>query len=164
DGLAGAAGDRKLITTGPFSLNEPVPNYPLSSRSQAKLGRQAYGLLGTIAGGGSTTAPATQPLQHPIGLAELPADGKVAVIELVEVRSDLKPEIAELARLRTASGLRQAYQQLILSDWFTYDAVAARLGYIDHTGRAGRPARGGTSPQPAEQPLAPPAAPLSALR
>ncbi|WP_428939233.1 hypothetical protein [Fontivita pretiosa] len=165
-GLAAAAVDRKLITTGAFSLNEPVPNYPLSSRSQAKLGLEAHALLGAIARAASTTAPATQPLQRPMGLVELPADGKVAVIELVEVRSDLKPEIAELARLRAASGLRQAYQQLMLSDWFTYEAVAARLGYIDHTGRAGRSTRGRPSPQPAESPLAPPppAMPLSALR
>lgn len=147
DGLSAAAGrmNLKLITTGEFSKlpSVPIENYSLSTRAQTSFVQQTYSLLGQL------NKP--QAGQKPVTLVEMPADGKVAVAELIAVDSTLTPDRMEMLSSFFSEQMMREYQQLLARDWFKLDSVAERLGYVDETGRVREQVP--TTPQAALPPL-----------
>jgi hypothetical protein len=137
---SGAAGDRKLVMTGFYTIGSPggIPAYNLSADAQATFIRGTYDVVGVLTKNDGT---------RPLALVELPADSKVSVAEVIAVEQMLTP--LDLQN-QIAPELRRGYMQFMLRDWFDFDAVVARLGYVDQTGRHQPPVQ--PPPQPAAQP------------
>jgi hypothetical protein len=71
----------------------------------------------------------------------MPADGKVAVAELVNVEAGIKPESFELAKSYFSDQIAQQYRMGLANNWFDYNSLVERLGYQDDAAR--RKATGG---------------------
>jgi hypothetical protein len=66
---------------------------------------------------------------HPVGIIELPRDGRALVVQIDNVHSDLTPD--DLRILEAQAGFQAARQFAtpLQADWFSYDNIAARLNY-----------------------------------
>jgi hypothetical protein len=83
----------------------------------------------------ATTSPATAPVvaafkDHPIGLIELPADGKVIVAEVDQLKPTWSKDREAFFTARTALEARFEIEQALRQAWLQYDAVTTRLGYV----------------------------------
>jgi hypothetical protein len=93
------------------------------------------------------TTASTAPIafkDHPVGLIELPADAKVVVAEV----NELKPSWTKDRQAAWDSGVanreRASTEQLMRALWFRYDNVIARVGYVAKEQKDRKPAQ----PQP----------------
>jgi hypothetical protein len=117
---AAKADNRPVITPFPFQPGDFITGYQLKSDSQSELGRKAEELL--------TQASSQNP--HPLAVVELPADQKVAAIQLLGVVSHIPSDqmyLLELTRTRLEA---QRLREQVSHDFFNYDAVKARLDYV----------------------------------
>lgn len=127
NGLVKAAAEAKkpVVATGTISRGmygmppTTIPNYPTSAPSVGTVAAQAYKLL----------VQASPDAPHPLALIELPDEKKVVVAELGEVTSLIPEETAYLTRLGVAHQMAFKESQDLAAEWFTEDAVKARLGY-----------------------------------
>jgi hypothetical protein len=83
----------------------------------------------------ATTAAAasTQPVafkDHPVGLIELPSEGKVLVAEVDQLKPIWTKDRASFFEARTALEARFEAEQALRQAWLQFDAVTTRLGYI----------------------------------
>jgi hypothetical protein len=119
----------KLAMTGFYSpySREPIDNYSVSSRAQTTFVNKTYALMSALADKTTST--------RPVGLVELPADGKVAVAELIAIESRMSPDTSDLTRSFLTQRMTQEYRQAIGMEWFNLESVIQRLGYEDFTGK-----------------------------
>ena len=78
-----------------------------------------------------TTAPAMAAAfkDHPVGLIEIPADAKVVVAEVEQLKPTWTKDREAFFTARTAMESRFEVEQALRLAWLQYDAVASRLGY-----------------------------------
>jgi hypothetical protein len=127
DGLAkaAAAAGKPVVATGTIGRGmygmppTTIPNYPTSGPSVRALAAEAQELLNQ----------ATPDAPHPAALVELPEERKVVVAELGEVTSRIQPDTAYATRLGVAHQMAFQQAQDLAADWFTEDAIKARLNY-----------------------------------
>jgi hypothetical protein len=121
----------KLHMTGAYSSLSaaPIKDYPVTSKSQRTFTEKTFALMGLI------DSAATQPSTRPVGLVELPADGKVAVAELIAIESRISPESSDLIHAIFGQRLMQSYAQAIAGEWFNLDSLAQRVGFTDYAGK-----------------------------
>ncbi len=121
-----ASSDQKVVTTGFYSTSTmmPIENYRISTTSQAEFVKQTFALL-----------PVLTEKDHgrPMTTVEMPADGKVAVAELIAVEAGLNPQSLEVAKLLMGDQVAQPYAMSVMQDWFDYNNVVQRLGFKDRT-------------------------------
>lgn len=128
-GLDVVAGDHKVIVTSSYTPNAmtPIPEYHLDSKSQAIFVRDTFGLLSSL-----TQKDKTRPLV----VIRMPADGKVAVAELIAVESSLDADRASLLQAFLGSQIQQQFSAAIANDWFNPASIASRVGFVDQSKRA----------------------------
>ena len=122
---AAAAAGRPVVATGTIGRGmyglppTTIPNYPASMPSIRTVSTEAYRLL--------TQASPDAP--RPVALIELPEERKVIVAELGDVTSLIPPDSSYLIRLGQQHQLAFEAAQDLAADYFTADAVRARLNY-----------------------------------
>lgn len=123
---AAATVGRNVIATGSidrfggFGLGPTtIPNYPTEPAGRQEIVEQAYKLL----------SEATPESRHPRAIIELPQEKKVLVAELRDVTSRLQADRAYATRLGVARQMEFTQAQDLAAEYFTPDAVKARLGY-----------------------------------
>lgn len=137
--------NKKLITTGLFSAQASfVTNYELKGQSEKAFVQAAMKLLASAPRSGeavrppattqSTTRPTTAPVpmsfrEHPVGLIELPAEGKVLAAEVDQLKPNWYRENESLRDASLASSLRSLDERYLRNGWFNYNNLCARLGY-----------------------------------
>jgi hypothetical protein len=137
----------KTITTGPLrsdQANAPdatIPNTDIKGRAAEQLITGAFKLLTQPAREGSALRPTTQatPLvastqptpfkEHPIGLIDLPADGKVVVAEVDSLKPSWTKESQAFPDALVASRERMENEMILRNQWFNYDNVTQRTNY-----------------------------------
>jgi hypothetical protein len=128
---AAQSASRSVLTVGPFSsdVRGKLPGFDLKdTAAYSQFARGAFKLLST---------PTSRPSGQPVVLVELQKEGKVYVVELVNVerRPEIDPQMAmfgggggnsrsDIERELTM-GLHQYFQTL----WFNFDDAKKRLGY-----------------------------------
>jgi hypothetical protein len=120
---AGQSAQRNVITVGPFpaDVRGKLPGLDLKDEgSYSAFARGAFKLL-------STTPPRDG--AKPVALVELPKEGKVYAVELVDVQQ--RPQVAMFGGTRSdvERGLLQELQQMFQIQWFNFDDAKKRLGY-----------------------------------
>jgi hypothetical protein len=118
-----AASNRNVIALSSVRFNDLTALAPVhldSTTAQKSFLRQIFELMSS----------ATKENLHPMGIIELPRDGRAMVAQLTDIHSDLTAD--DLAMLESQAGV-QASRKLsipLLAEWFSYDAIAARLKYV----------------------------------
>jgi hypothetical protein len=80
----------------------------------------------------AAAAAATQPVafkDHPVGLIELPSEGKVLVAEVDQLKPIWTKDRESFFEARTALEARFEAEQALRQAWLQFDAVTTRLGY-----------------------------------
>jgi hypothetical protein len=160
---------KKVITTGLFGASAngmstplPVPGYDLKGPALTQFVQGAFKILAQAPRPGgtaprapstrSTTQPttavakaATTPVaafkDHPIGLIDLPSEGKVIVAEVDQLKPTWTKDREAFFTARTALEARFEIEQALRQAWLQYDAVTSRLGYVPAEKRERKPAR-----------------------
>jgi hypothetical protein len=132
------AGDHKVIQTDEYFMqSRAIGNYLVTSASLPEFIKQTFAMI---------TPLLSHQSERPVTLVEMPADGKVAVAELVYVDSTIKDEMQQIAREFFGRQIQQQYQLALADAWFNHDNLVARLNYQDQT----RPSQtSGGAPEPA---------------
>lgn len=149
----------KVITTGLFGAAGngmpplPVTGYDVKGAALTTFVNGAFKLLAQAPRGGGTavrppstqasTQPATRPTttaaattqpvafkDHPVGLIELPSEGKVLVAEVDQLKPVWTKDRAAFFTARTALEARFEVEQALRLAWLQFDAVTTRLGYV----------------------------------
>jgi hypothetical protein len=121
-----AAGNHEIITTNSFgmSASAPIEHYDkLSTRAQYTFVRDTYALLGRL----------SDSSVKPVALIEMPTDWRLAVVELIAVESQLKPDQLAMAQSHATQNILEEYEQGMQNDWFNYNSIVQRLNYQDET-------------------------------
>ena len=144
----------------------PVPGYDLKGPALAEFVQGAFKLLSqpprtggsaprapstqsttqpTTATAKAPNTPATMPVaefkEHPVGLIELPSEGKVVVAEVDQLKPTWTKDLESFFTARTAFEARMALEQALRAAWLQYDAVTTRLGYVPAEKRERKPQR-----------------------
>jgi hypothetical protein len=124
---AAAAAGKNVVATGTITRGmygmppTTIPNYPTTAPAvRAELANLAYNTL---------LAQATPDAPHPVALIEMPEEKKIIVAELGEVTSRVPAEAAYLVRNEMAHRMTYSEAQDLAAEWFTEDAIKARLNY-----------------------------------
>jgi hypothetical protein len=134
-GLQSAAGERPVVTAGPFPKFgfEDIKGATFTApASRARFTTEAFKMVAQAAA--ATTQPATQPGEAggaPVRLIELPAEMTVLAAELASVNTNMDPANLAVERLRQPLQIRQDWQNRMMSRWLSYAGVSQRLGYVD---------------------------------
>jgi hypothetical protein len=132
------AGDRKVIQTEEYFMRSPaIGNYSVTSASLPEFIKQTFAMINPLL---------SRQSDRPVTLLELPADGKVAVAELVYVDSTIKDEMQQIAREFFGRQIQQQYQSALADAWFNHDNLLARLNYQDQT-RPNKTSGGAPAPE-----------------
>jgi hypothetical protein len=67
---------------------------------------------------------------HPVGLIEVPAEGKVMVVEVDQVKPIWTKDHQAMWDTGVAFQERNSFEQALRSAWFMYDNVVKRLNYV----------------------------------
>jgi hypothetical protein len=129
-GLSAAAGLQNLpvITTPtPFMPGGEIPGYSVSPQSSQILAQKISDLR--------KDASASDP--HPMAVVELPGEKKTLVVQLIDLVSPLKPEIAYFGQLVSTHEQDAQLREGIAEKYFSYDAVKARLHYVAESDKSG---------------------------
>jgi hypothetical protein len=151
--------NRKVITTGLFGAAGngmpplPVTGFDLKGPALNTFVNGAFKLLAQAPRGGGTavrppttqasTQPATRPAtataaaatqpvafkDHPVGLIELPSEGKVLVAEVDQLKPIWTKDRESFFEARTALEARFEAEQALRQAWLQFEAVTSRLGY-----------------------------------
>jgi hypothetical protein len=78
---------------------------------------------------------------HPLGLIELPSEGKVVVAEVDQLKPTWSKDREAFFTARTALEARFELEQAMRQAWLQYDAVTSRLGYAPAEKRERKPQR-----------------------
>jgi 6-phosphogluconolactonase (cycloisomerase 2 family) len=117
--MAAVNADRPLVLTGNFNVNSrSIPNFQASSGSVAALTAKAVELL----------SQATNENPHPVAIVPMPADKRVVVAQLGEVKMRMFEEQLYDLRLQADRSTIRGSEQLA-DGFFNYDAVSKRLDY-----------------------------------
>jgi hypothetical protein len=144
----------------------PVPGYDLKGPALTQFVQGAFKILSQEprAGGTAPRAPSTrsttQPTtaqakapatpttmavaafkDHPLGLIELPSEGKVVVAEVDQLKPTWSKDREAFFTARTALEARFELEQAMRQAWLQYDAVTSRLGYAPAEKRERKPQR-----------------------
>jgi hypothetical protein len=128
---AAQSASRNVLTVGPFSsdVRGKLPGFDLKdTESYGQFARGAFKLLST---------PTSRPSGEPVALVELAKEGKVYVVELVNVqrRPEMDPQMAMFgggggnSRSDVERELTMGLQQYFQTLWFNFDDAKKRLGY-----------------------------------
>ena len=141
-GLAAAAGDRKVISTGLFK-NDPnlqtLPTYTLSPQATRKLVEGGFNLLSERVRTGN---------EHPVGVIDLPRAFTSVVARLAEATPATKDEFFAVQVQQTQQMLEFQRVHQMMYKWFNPEAVAERVKY--------KPTDAAPDPRPTQQPAPPP--------
>jgi hypothetical protein len=124
-GLAAAAPafQRVITTAGPFSYSEQldkIPNYPMKT---ASIHAFADAVVGLMAEPGS-------PKHGPVALVLLPADARVAVVQLLQVENKIDtPELREFSQMQLSSELSAIFAVGLARQWAEPTALVQRTGF-----------------------------------
>jgi hypothetical protein len=139
-----------MVTTGPLRVdlaNTPdasIPNTAIKGRAAQQFLVGAFKLLAEPPRQGSAARPATtrsttataaattQPTgfkDHPIGLIELPAEGKVIVAEVDDLKARWTKEDQSFTDAFVTGQERMATELILRSQWFNYDNITQRTGF-----------------------------------
>jgi hypothetical protein len=173
--LANVAAEEKhkVVTTGLFGAAGngmpplPVTGYDVKGPALTTFVNGAFKLLAQAPRGGGTatrppstqasTQPATRPAaasqpvafkDHPVGLIELPADGKVLVAEVDQLKPIWTKDREAFFEARTALEARFEAEQALRQAWLQFDAVTTRLGYTPTERRERKTPRQPLPPNP----------------
>ena len=132
EAAAQAAGLTSTVTDyfGKNPLGSEIANLGLPPGGENVFRNESFRLL---------TVAASQP-SAAITVIELPVQLQVLASELVSVRPQWQNDIADLRDASVDRELASMYQQQIRERWFDYDAIVARTGWTDTTGRSSEPA------------------------
>jgi len=158
-GLFGAA-------SSGMSTPLPVPSYDLKGPALSQFVQGAFKLLTQAprTGGSAPRAPSTQSTtqpttatakapatpatmpvaqfkDHPVGLIDLPSEGKVVVAEIDQLKPTWTKDLESFFTTRTAFEARMGLEQALRAAWLQYDAVTTRLGYVPSEKRERKPQR-----------------------
>ncbi|HEV2292823.1 MAG TPA: SurA N-terminal domain-containing protein [Tepidisphaeraceae bacterium] len=141
---AAQSGQRNVLTVGPFpfDIRGKLPGLELENDdSTARFAEGAFDLLAT---------PAPREGAKPVGLIELPNEGKVYVAELADVHQ--RPQMAmfggDTPGKEIERGLLQELRRVFEMHWFNFEDIKQRLNYV-----ATEAARDEREPQAPRTPL-----------
>jgi len=123
---AAIAANKAALTTGFFSSDprRPIPSYSVEPDSQRAFIDGAFALLHDAA---------KDPNSAPIGLIDLPREGKVLVAQLADIRAPTDTVRLALAQAQVSNELSMQLRQNLYDHWFTWDDLTRRLKYEDET-------------------------------
>jgi hypothetical protein len=142
DELKGAAldsfvqGSFKLLTLPPRSGEAPRPVTTQPATTQATTQKTTAAATRPVATTGPMVSAAFK--DHPVGLIEAPADGKVLVAEVDQVKPVWTKDHQAMWDTGVAFQERNAFETALRSAWFVYDNVVKRLSYVPEEKRGDR--------------------------
>ncbi len=123
---AGQSAQRNVLTVGPFpaEIRGKLPGLELEGdESTARFADGAFDLLST---------PAPRDGAKPVGLIELPREGKVYVAELADVQA--RPQMAmfsgDTPEGEIERGMLGELERAFEVDWFNFENAKERLNYV----------------------------------
>ncbi|MGH7213820.1 MAG: hypothetical protein ACREIT_03545 [Tepidisphaeraceae bacterium] len=143
-GAAATSHGHAVVRTGAIGSGRTyeIPGYPLPPEAIDSFIRQAFDLLR-----GAKSAD-----DHPIGLIELPEQGKVIVAELAALESSLDGAEPYTVDLELNQGLSMRDELLLQQQWFNFTNAQARLNYRPEDTEA-EPSQPSPNPADQQQPL-----------
>jgi hypothetical protein len=119
--LAAVAGDKPVVGTDYFLVTSPPAKYAIAPASTPAFEQLVKDLLAKAAREKKVTVSA---------VTALPADRKVVVAELVDVRTMAGlPSDSGFLRQAVRTQISQQFMPELVRDYFDFDAVAARAGW-----------------------------------
>ena len=119
------AGAFKLLTLPPRSGEAPriASTQPTTTQPTTKTAAKP------------ATQPTTTPVvtafkDHPVGLIEVPQDGKILVAEINQLKPIWTKDRQAYWNTGIANQQRVQIEQLLRTSWFKYDNVISRVGYV----------------------------------
>lgn len=143
---AASAAGRNVIPLKDVRFNDPTALLPLHLSgpvAQRDFLRQVFELMST----------SSKDNAHPMGVIELPRDGRALVVQVADVHTDLTAD--DLRILEAQAGVQAAGQLAhpLVVDWFNYDSIVSRLNFQPTANNEqSRPVTPSNAP-PAGQPL-----------
>jgi hypothetical protein len=157
---------KKVVTTGLFDAQSvmsgmPIAGYEFKGQSSRQFAQEAFKLLTLPARSGQATrpaatqattrasAPATRPAaataptvaqlkDHPIGLIELKADGKVLLAEVDQIKPTWSKDTEALYYTGIGARNESDAGRLMRVLWMSHDHATKRVGYAPAEGREGK--------------------------
>jgi hypothetical protein len=105
----------------------PIPGTVVDPKAQSKVADEAETLL-TLA---------TEQDPHPIGIVPVPALRSVIVVQLADTQLSFRPGDLWRQELADYAQYNQRAAQYVSMQYFTYDAVTKRMGYVPAPGEKG---------------------------
>jgi hypothetical protein len=105
----------------------PIPGSVVDPKAQSKVADEAQTLL-TLA---------TEQDPHPIGIVQVPALHTVIVVQLADTQLSFPPGDLWRQELTDYAQYSQRAAQYVSMQYFTYDAVTKRMGYVQAPGEKG---------------------------
>jgi hypothetical protein len=165
-----AAGGQGVIKVGPLTnrQDQPIPALVLTGDASTRFTEQAFKLLSAppttapSAQAAASTAPTTGSVASSttkpagparIGLVELPHEGRVLVAQLGDVQAMWNDRTLPMEQAQLAAMMKQEDESRFNREWFTWEAVTSRLGYVEEAGQ--QHSRDGGAPSAPPPPQAP---------
>ncbi len=122
-GTAAKAAGMQVKSVGPISSRPgmPIENLTLPAVAHGQFTQAAFELL-------TQAAQTKEP--HPMAVINLPAAARVAVARLESVKPEWTPETQGIYEMVTGMQLGQEMRQPLIREWFDYDRLVQRLGYV----------------------------------
>jgi hypothetical protein len=133
----------KLLTLAPRSGEAPRP--PATQATTQATTKPATRQQASTTKPAAATAPATSaPVitafkDHPVGLIEVPAEAKVVVAEVDQVKPMWTKDRQAMWDTAIASQQRVSTEQLLRQAWFNYDHVVRRVSFVPAEKRDRKP-------------------------